>query len=78
MADYKATNINELSHILESQKHIEQREEVIVKLCHLCKFQSQVKLNNILFRNICGEIIRKAKELLIQNAEYRLPLWWRE
>lgn len=44
MADYRVMNIRELSHILdESQKYTELREEVIVKLYHLRKFQNQVK-----------------------------------
>lgn len=57
MAYYKAMNINSPSHILDgSQIHnIEQKKEVIVKLFHLCKFQNQVELNNILFRDTCGK-----------------------
>lgn len=57
MAYYKAMNINELSHILdEFQNHnIKQREKIIVKLLHLFKFQNQIKLNNIFFKDTYGK-----------------------
>lgn len=57
-------NINSPSHILDGSQihHIEQKKEVIVKLFHLCKFQNQVKLNNILFRDTCGKDYKEKQE----------------
>ena len=37
---------------MNPQNSIEQKKEVIVKLVQLCKFQNEVKLNNMLFRDI--------------------------
>lgn len=57
MAYYKAMNISELSHILDElqNRNIKQREKIIVKLLHLCKFQNQIKLNNIFFKDTYGK-----------------------
>lgn len=47
---------------MNPQNIIEQRKEVIVKLVHLGKFQNQVKLNNILFRDTYHKIVFKKLE----------------